>query len=99
MFPLNETSLYRSETQKEENALVTSSADHSIRLWWKVFHEFGIFFSIHSDLFVFHTFDLVELSLAPYLVQDRLGYAPPGFIQDGALYLQEFLPEILIVLF
>ncbi|XP_068303612.1 uncharacterized protein [Pyrus communis] len=35
LFPLNETSLYRSETQKEENALVTSSADHSIRLWWK----------------------------------------------------------------
>ncbi|XP_007032462.2 PREDICTED: probable E3 ubiquitin ligase complex SCF subunit sconB [Theobroma cacao] len=35
LFPLRETSLVRSETQREENVLVTSSYDHSIRLWWK----------------------------------------------------------------
>ncbi|KAH0973737.1 hypothetical protein GBA52_025893 [Prunus armeniaca] len=35
LFPLNETSLYRREAQNEENVLVTSSSDHSIRLWWK----------------------------------------------------------------
>ncbi|XP_059670284.1 uncharacterized protein LOC132315879 [Cornus florida] len=35
LFPLNETSLFRSETQGNENVLVTSSCDHSIRLWWK----------------------------------------------------------------
>lgn len=35
LFPLNETSLFRSETQSEENVLVTSSCDHTIRLWWK----------------------------------------------------------------
>ncbi|KAK9272757.1 hypothetical protein L1049_003134 [Liquidambar formosana] len=35
LFSLNETSLFRSETQREENFLVTSSCDHSIRLWWK----------------------------------------------------------------
>lgn len=35
LFPLGETSLFRSETQREENILVTSSYDHSIRLWWK----------------------------------------------------------------
>ncbi|XVF14224.1 hypothetical protein REPUB_Repub09cG0039800 [Reevesia pubescens] len=35
LFPLNETSLARSEMQREENVLVTSSYDHSIRLWWK----------------------------------------------------------------
>ncbi|GLT35389.1 hypothetical protein SLA2020_098470 [Shorea laevis] len=35
LFPLNETSLFRGETQREENILVTSSCDHSIRLWWK----------------------------------------------------------------
>ncbi|MBA0858240.1 hypothetical protein Goshw_023300 [Gossypium schwendimanii] len=35
LFPLNETSLVRSEIQREENVLVTSSCDHSIRLWWK----------------------------------------------------------------
>ncbi|XP_062030464.1 uncharacterized protein LOC133746300 [Rosa rugosa] len=35
LFSLNETSLYRSEAQKKENVLVTSSSDHGIRLWWK----------------------------------------------------------------
>ncbi|KAJ9683617.1 hypothetical protein PVL29_019263 [Vitis rotundifolia] len=35
LFPLSETSLFRSESQREENVLVTSSCDHSIRLWWK----------------------------------------------------------------
>ncbi|KAL4332530.1 hypothetical protein GQ457_07G002290 [Hibiscus cannabinus] len=35
LFPLNETSLVRGEIQREENVLVTSSCDHSIRLWWK----------------------------------------------------------------
>ncbi|CAL5325102.1 unnamed protein product [Camellia sinensis] len=35
LFPLYETSLFRSETQRNENVLVTSSCDHSIRLWWK----------------------------------------------------------------
>ncbi|KAL5806610.1 hypothetical protein ACOSQ4_029343 [Xanthoceras sorbifolium] len=35
LFPLNETSLFRSEAQRRENVLVTSSSDHSIRLWWK----------------------------------------------------------------
>lgn len=35
-FPLNEvTSLFRGEMQGEQNVLVTSSCDHSIRLWWK----------------------------------------------------------------
>ncbi|KAF7112737.1 hypothetical protein RHSIM_RhsimUnG0199700 [Rhododendron simsii] len=35
LFPLVETSLFRSETQRNDNALITSSCDHSIRLWWK----------------------------------------------------------------
>ncbi|KAK4778400.1 hypothetical protein SAY87_018587 [Trapa incisa] len=35
IFPLNETSLFRAETQSSENVLVSSSCDHSIRLWWK----------------------------------------------------------------
>lgn len=35
LFSLNETSLCRSEMQSKENVLVTSSCDHSIRLWWK----------------------------------------------------------------
>ncbi|KAL6136434.1 hypothetical protein ACLB2K_061729 [Fragaria x ananassa] len=35
LFPLNETSLYRSEEQWKENVLVTSSSDHCILLWWK----------------------------------------------------------------
>ncbi|XWS44272.1 hypothetical protein CRYUN_Cryun15aG0030500 [Craigia yunnanensis] len=35
LFPLNETSLVRSEMQREQNVLVTSSYDHSIRIWWK----------------------------------------------------------------
>ncbi|XVF58207.1 hypothetical protein PTKIN_Ptkin07bG0045400 [Pterospermum kingtungense] len=35
LVPLNETSLVRSEMLREENVLVTSSSDHSIRLWWK----------------------------------------------------------------
>lgn len=39
LFPLHETSLFRSKPQRTENILVTSSRDHSIRLWWKVFYE------------------------------------------------------------
>lgn len=35
LFPLNETSLFRSESQRSDNFLVTSSCDRSIRLWWK----------------------------------------------------------------
>uniref|UniRef100_A0A2P2KCA7 Vegetative incompatibility protein HET-E-1-like n=1 Tax=Rhizophora mucronata TaxID=61149 RepID=A0A2P2KCA7_RHIMU len=35
LFSLNETSFLRSETQRKENFLATSSSDHSIRLWWK----------------------------------------------------------------
>ncbi|KHN45482.1 TAF5-like RNA polymerase II p300/CBP-associated factor-associated factor 65 kDa subunit 5L [Glycine soja] len=36
LFPLNEmTSVFRGDTQGEKNVLVTSSCDHSIRLWWK----------------------------------------------------------------
>ncbi|KAA8530330.1 hypothetical protein F0562_005039 [Nyssa sinensis] len=35
LFSLSETSLFRSEAQRNENVLVTSSYDHSIRLWWK----------------------------------------------------------------
>ncbi|XP_027358634.1 uncharacterized protein LOC113867475 isoform X2 [Abrus precatorius] len=36
LFSLNEVSLlFRGETQGEQNVLVTSSCDHSIRLWWK----------------------------------------------------------------
>ncbi|KAF5749015.1 E3 ubiquitin ligase complex SCF subunit sconB [Tripterygium wilfordii] len=35
LFPLKETSLFRGEAQQMENVLVTSSCDHSIRLWWK----------------------------------------------------------------
>ncbi|PSR87657.1 F-box/WD repeat-containing protein [Actinidia chinensis var. chinensis] len=35
LFPLSDTSLFRSKTQRDENVLVTSSRDHSIRLWWK----------------------------------------------------------------
>lgn len=35
LFPLAETSLFRSEKQRNDNVLVTSSCDHSIRLWWK----------------------------------------------------------------
>ncbi|KAF2308997.1 hypothetical protein GH714_042445 [Hevea brasiliensis] len=35
LFPIYETSLFRSESQRKENVLVTSSCDHSIRLWWK----------------------------------------------------------------
>ncbi|XVF16549.1 hypothetical protein REPUB_Repub10bG0041600 [Reevesia pubescens] len=35
LFPPNETSLIRSEMQREENVLVTASYDQSIRLWWK----------------------------------------------------------------
>ncbi|KAK6913216.1 WD40 repeat [Dillenia turbinata] len=35
LFPLNETSLFRSDMQARENVLVTSSCDRSIRLWWK----------------------------------------------------------------
>ncbi|XP_039039497.1 uncharacterized WD repeat-containing protein alr2800-like isoform X2 [Hibiscus syriacus] len=35
LFPLDETSLVRNEMQRDENVLVTSSCDHSIRLWWK----------------------------------------------------------------
>ncbi|XVE83842.1 hypothetical protein DITRI_Ditri16bG0120100 [Diplodiscus trichospermus] len=35
LFPLNETSLVPSEMEREENVLVTSSYDHSIRIWQK----------------------------------------------------------------
>ncbi|PON35413.1 Guanine nucleotide-binding protein, beta subunit [Parasponia andersonii] len=35
LFSLNETSLLRRECQRNDNILVTSSCDHSIRLWWK----------------------------------------------------------------
>ncbi|PKH69521.1 hypothetical protein CRG98_050112, partial [Punica granatum] len=35
LFPFNETSLSRSESQSKEKILVSSSSDHSIRLWWK----------------------------------------------------------------
>ncbi|XP_027923055.1 general transcriptional corepressor TUP1-like isoform X5 [Vigna unguiculata] len=36
LFPLNEvTSLFRGKTLEEQSVLVTSSCDHSIRLWWK----------------------------------------------------------------
>uniref|UniRef100_A0A1D1YXI1 F-box/WD repeat-containing protein sel-10 n=1 Tax=Anthurium amnicola TaxID=1678845 RepID=A0A1D1YXI1_9ARAE len=35
LFPLSDTSLFRNEAQKDENVLVTSSSDHTIRLWWK----------------------------------------------------------------
>ncbi|WCJ20806.1 hypothetical protein M5689_003011 [Euphorbia peplus] len=35
LFPIFETYLGRSESQRKENVLITSSYDHSIRLWWK----------------------------------------------------------------
>ncbi|TYI86317.1 hypothetical protein E1A91_D04G056900v1 [Gossypium mustelinum] len=35
LFPLSETSLAESEAQTEENVLLTSNCDGSIRLWWK----------------------------------------------------------------
>ncbi|GJS48514.1 F-box domain, cyclin-like protein [Tanacetum coccineum] len=35
LFPLKETWLFRNETHINENVLVTSSCDHSIRLLWK----------------------------------------------------------------
>lgn len=35
LFPLGGTSLLRSDTLGDENVMVTSSSDHSIRLWWK----------------------------------------------------------------
>ncbi|KAL9323432.1 hypothetical protein ACSQ67_008289 [Phaseolus vulgaris] len=36
LFPLNEvTSQFRGKTLEEQSVLVTSSCDHSIRLWWK----------------------------------------------------------------
>ncbi|XP_078428113.1 ribosome biogenesis protein WDR12 homolog [Wolffia australiana] len=35
LIPLNETFLFRNEMQKNENTIVTSSSDHTIRLWWK----------------------------------------------------------------
>ncbi|GMH05141.1 hypothetical protein Nepgr_006981 [Nepenthes gracilis] len=35
LFAINDASFFRSETQRSENVLVTSSCDHSIRLWWK----------------------------------------------------------------
>ncbi|KAL8193497.1 hypothetical protein R6Q57_026632 [Mikania cordata] len=35
LFPLKETSLFRNEAHVNDNVLVTSSCDHSIRLWWK----------------------------------------------------------------
>ncbi|CAN4079348.1 unnamed protein product [Withania somnifera] len=35
LIPFEETCLYSSKMQKYDNLLVTSSFDHSIRLWWK----------------------------------------------------------------
>lgn len=35
LFPVVDTSLFRSEMQNEENVIVTSSSDRTIRLWWK----------------------------------------------------------------
>ncbi|XP_077233710.1 uncharacterized protein LOC143875999 [Tasmannia lanceolata] len=35
LFPLKDTSLFRSEMQNADNLLVTSSCDRTIRLWWK----------------------------------------------------------------
>ncbi|KAK9116852.1 hypothetical protein Sjap_015799 [Stephania japonica] len=35
LFPASKTSLFRNEAGHEDNFLVTSSCDHSIRLWWK----------------------------------------------------------------
>ncbi|KAF3444759.1 hypothetical protein FNV43_RR14452 [Rhamnella rubrinervis] len=35
LFSLTDTYLFRSESQRNENLLVTSSSDRSIRLWWK----------------------------------------------------------------
>nr|XP_016433052.1 PREDICTED: protein will die slowly-like isoform X2 [Nicotiana tabacum] len=35
LIPFEETCLYSSKMQKNDNLLVTSSFDHSIRLWWK----------------------------------------------------------------
>ncbi|KAF3682389.1 putative FACT complex subunit SSRP1-like [Capsicum annuum] len=35
LIPWEETCLYSSKMQKNDNLLVTSSFDHSIRLWWK----------------------------------------------------------------
>ncbi|XP_062106706.1 uncharacterized protein LOC133818042 [Humulus lupulus] len=35
LFSVNETPLFRREGQSEEKFIVTSSNDHSIRLWWK----------------------------------------------------------------
>ncbi|XP_010551865.1 PREDICTED: probable E3 ubiquitin ligase complex SCF subunit sconB [Tarenaya hassleriana] len=34
-FPLAETGLFRSESQRDENVLLSSSSDHTICLWWK----------------------------------------------------------------
>ena len=51
LFPLSETSVFRSETQQEENVLVTSSCDHSIRLWRKDFATpAGSFAALRHDL-------------------------------------------------
>ncbi|KAL3346783.1 hypothetical protein AABB24_025293 [Solanum stoloniferum] len=35
LIPFEETCLYSSKRQKSDNLFVTSSLDHSIRLWWK----------------------------------------------------------------
>ncbi|CAL9180761.1 unnamed protein product [Musa hybrid cultivar] len=35
LFPIEETSLFRNVMQYEDNVLVTSSSDRTIRLWWK----------------------------------------------------------------
>ncbi|XP_020097916.1 probable E3 ubiquitin ligase complex SCF subunit sconB [Ananas comosus] len=35
LFPIINTSLFRNEAQNDENVLVTSSSDRTIRLWWK----------------------------------------------------------------
>ncbi|KAI4351604.1 hypothetical protein L6164_005948 [Bauhinia variegata] len=35
LFSLNEISLFRGDSRRDQNVLVTSSCDHSIRIWWK----------------------------------------------------------------
>lgn len=36
LFPIVETSFFRNGMQPEDNVIVTSSSDRTIRLWWKV---------------------------------------------------------------
>nr|GLL38468.1 F-box/WD repeat-containing protein sel-10-like [Ipomoea trifida] len=35
LYPIDETPFHRSQDQKNDNLVVTSSFDHSIRIWWK----------------------------------------------------------------